>query len=81
VIGEQAVANPPVNAGTPTVTFLYSFNRGGIAGWGAFGADATVPSPSIIGTQVVTIRVKAVVDFGTPPTYTDPGFVQGTCSP
>ncbi|HEY9498831.1 MAG TPA: Ig-like domain-containing protein [Terrimesophilobacter sp.] len=81
VIGEQAVANPPVNAGLPTVTFLYSFNRGGIAGWSPFGTDATVPSASAIGTQVVTIRVKAVVDFGTPPSYTDPGFAEGTCSP
>lgn len=85
VIGEQAVANPPVNAGDPTVTYLYSFNRG--VGFGAYTDDATVPTPIVPVLGQVNLRVKAVVDFGSGAPdhpgnpYTDPGYVEGPCTP
>src|SRR5690606_17488756 len=85
VIGEQAVASPPANAGDPTVTYLYSFNRG--VGFGGYTTDATVPTPIVPVIGQVSLRVKAVVDFGSGAPahpgnpYTDPGYIQGPCTP
>lgn len=85
VIGEQVVASPPTNAGDPTVTYRYSFDRG--IGFSAYSGDATVPDPIVPLIGQTSVRVKAVIDFGsgTPEhpgnPYTDPGFVEGVCTP
>ena len=78
VIGAQARANPPVNAGNPTVTFRYSFNPG--IGFGDYSTDANVPSPDLGDLGTTLIRVKAVVNFAPSPTYIDPGFIEGVCT-
>jgi hypothetical protein len=82
VVGEDVVANPPVNAGDPQVTFRYAFDRG--LGFASYGSDAAVPQPyPLLGP--VRVRVKAVVDFGAGAPqhpgnpYTDPGYIEGTC--
>lgn len=85
VIDDVAVADAPVNAGNPVVSFLYSFNRG--AGWGPYTADATVPEPLVPLVSSVDVRIKAVVDFGSGAPehpgnpYLDPRFAEGACTP
>ncbi len=86
VIGDVATAGPPVNAGDPTVTYLYSFDNGGVAGFGAYSSSNVVPDPAIPLLTTVSVRIKAVVDFGAGPDhpgnpYTDPNYVEGTCTP
>ncbi len=84
VIGELAVASPPENAGSPTVTYLYSFNRG--FGFRQYTANAQVPEPIVPVVGQVQVRIKAIVDFGSGAPghpgnpYTDPRFVEGTCT-
>lgn len=81
VIGEDALANPPINAGSPTVSYLWSFNDGAVLGsWTTFDPNPKVPPPGLLGSQV-SVRVKAVVDFGTGTQYPDPGYAEAVCSP
>ena len=79
VVGELVVANPPQNAGSPAVSYLYAFNRG--TGYGPYTENAIVPDP-LVPTVPTTVRVKAVVNFGGSGgyNYVDPNFVEGTCT-
>lgn len=84
VVGANVVAGPPGNAGGFPVGYLYSFDTG--AGFGSFGPDSTVPAPTVPLLTHTSVRVKAVVDFGTglpehPDQYfTDPGFAETVCT-
>jgi hypothetical protein len=84
VVGEQAVASPPINATAPTVSYRYSFDRG--LGFSAYSSDATVPSPIVPILEQTSVRIKAIIDFGSGAPdhpgnpYTDPGFVEGVCT-
>jgi hypothetical protein len=71
--GADVIPAPPVNAGTPVVTYAYSFQNA--AGVWVASADATAPA----GTQAV--RVTATVQIGPAPYYTDPAYGEGSCTP
>jgi hypothetical protein len=71
--GAEVIPTPPANAGAPVVTYAYSFQDAeGI--WVSSGG-ATPPA----GTQAV--RVKATVQIGPAPYYTDPAYGEGPCTP
>jgi hypothetical protein len=81
----QVVSNPPINAGEPTITYLYAFNRG--LGFGSYGSSATVPTPIVPVLGEVDVRVKAVVSYGVAgpsehpsQDYVDPGYAEATCT-
>lgn len=79
VIGENVVANPPHNAAASTVSYLYAFDRG--VGFSGYSNDASVPAPLVPETGATLVRVKAVVSFDSSAQYTDPNYVEGTCTP
>ncbi|MBX3067753.1 MAG: tandem-95 repeat protein [Cryobacterium sp.] len=85
VIASDVTTDHPVNGGNPSYSYLYSFDNG--TGYTAFGASATVPDPFIPGVSVVTVRVRATVDFGSGAPdhpgnpYDDPLYAQYVCTP
>ena len=82
VIGSVHSSTTPVNAGTPVVRWLYSYNDGGLAApWSPFAENAQAPQPSALGSGTTSVRVKALVEIGPSPYYTDPGYGEGTCTP
>lgn len=84
-VGGPVTVNPPGNpGGSPTVSYLYSFHRGGATSeWSAFSptepptvpppADPVDPDDPDEPPAIVTMRVKAVVDFGDGMPRTDEG--------
>ena len=86
VIGDVATAGPPVNAGDPTVSYLYSFDNGEPTGFGPYTTSSDVPQHIVPLIGTVDVRIKAVVDFGTDTghpgnPYLDPNYVEGACTP
>jgi hypothetical protein len=82
VIGAVPSSTTPVNAGTPVVRWLYSYNDGGLlSAWSPFAENAQAPQPSALGSGTTSVRVKALVEIGPSPYYTDPGYGEGTCTP
>jgi hypothetical protein len=80
VVGEAPNPTPPGNAGSPTVSYQYSYNDGSGANWTAYDATAKAPPPADPGTGTTSVRVRATVQFGSGTPYTDPGYGQGSCT-
>jgi hypothetical protein len=82
LVGSVPVSTAAVNAGTPVVRFLYSYNDGGTTAiWSPFTENAVAPVPAAVGSGTTSVRVKTVVEIGGPPYYTDAGYGEGTCTP
>ncbi len=84
VIGANVVPAAPVNAGNMPVSYVYSFNTG--LGFGNYNADSAVPAPIIPLLTHTSVRVKAIVDFGTglpehaSQFFTDPEYAEAVCT-
>ncbi|WP_349898478.1 Ig-like domain-containing protein [Parafrigoribacterium soli] len=76
-VGSTPRSSVPLNAGSPVVHWLYSYDDG--LGWSSYVEDAPAPPPAVAG-GTTSVRVKAVVEIGPPPYYTDPGYGEGTCT-
>jgi hypothetical protein len=81
-VGNVPNSTVPLNAGSPVVHWLYSYNDGGVlSAWSGFSENASAPSPAPLGSGTTSVRVKTVVEIGPSPYYTDPGYGEGTCTP
>lgn len=84
VVGASVVPAPPVNAANFPVTYTYSFDSG--LGFGTYQASALVPAPSVPLLTHTSVRVKAIVDFGSglpehsSNLFTDPGYAESVCA-
>jgi large repetitive protein len=73
--GQDVRPAPPVNAGTPQISYQYSY-QGALPGiWSAYSPNAAAPA------DATAVRVKASVQFPPDPQFEDPGFGEESCTP
>ena len=82
-IGSTPETNPPPNGNVAQVSYFYSFDDGGVDGFGPYAQAGVAPSPALLGSGETRVRVQALVELADGQTYRDEEFdeLRGQCAP
>ena len=81
-IGSGPEINPPLNGNVAQVSYFYSFDDGGVDGFGPFTQADIAPSPALLGSGATRVRVQALVELADGQYYRDEVFdeFRGSCT-